>query len=1167
MIMLLSLLTLAQGTSLRSTISQLELGNFYTEPALPDASYTAYDCSNTETRSVREVCMLCGADLAYTISDPDVAYLEGYYEEDKARIEPILYDFSENLPVAHQYSVAINDTHVCLSASDFVNEVDTEEALMYFAGVEELDMNIPEIFLEAKLTLSFVSIRSNGTIYDYYAIEHNTFTVFQASDAVVLELMYVYNFFENSEGKYLFEGEAVLLMEGFWFFIYTDYERKMWEDFSVELRVEEAFPVIEMAELLDPDANCASLVPPRGISSLADFSVTKVTLDYTYSSEQETMVLDYEKLYFYPPDFAIAPNILLTNITGVVLIEFIIDLCGYEVIGYWDYLDYEILLTVYDNNITSHMEANGYFLNIDYISVEEVSENFFNPLFPDEAQMFPEFIPSDPSILSSMKTRNITNPHIQLFFEPDTSYNIYSDYEGISVEAISSRLDGIIQTVVHTYNKGPGVLKDIGYERVQNDVTFASSDIDIEKYFTMKSMLDVDRVFWKTGVNIEITVEFNDFCPNNAFCGLLQRYAVDEGQELMYLSGYIVNETVTVEKSVRDIELSNEVDFQEVGLGMEYSEYGHLPIFIGAFFLEVDQFTVLRFEGTISQDPDGKSALLESQSYQVWIKAYEVELLTMAGFSLKGNLTEEGEVISSTTLASAFVGDNCFDGVSFNPECLSSSAELLLDFSDYTLNTFSLYFPNITNIDFYNYILGFTYENIEEIPLPMACLELPAGIFIDYQYNGEFSLAGGIMFSGIYGQATGEFAKIGSGTMSLEVLLDDFYFAHENARMKTPVGTLSVDRENAFSLGSISGPIFIWNLNTDISIEISDTFETNFEGNVYQSIYNYHINLIGTGNSKITEALFALSLSLETATLIAQENDLRAKLNAWRYSGLDVVEGAEKKMQEYTKELGMLAAKQCDPELICPTTIYCTDILQEVCTENPIVQECLGTYGCKNVELVCTQTEILCIKADPECKEQCECLSTLEVCKKWTSQCLELSDECKDLVIVKDKETCLKTISTCLKEEDIEIDCKNNCNWNKEVYDIALDMYEIFRSAFNETQEELKGFKEMDQLMSDRLDLAEMAKIERILTRRELSESGIGPYDLEFELEFRVVSIATSQFEDFVAQIKWNFYDDNANQESVMRKAKAIIIENSAGTLTSDLNTKSSKEILEENIV
>lgn len=1167
MIMLLSLLTLAQGASLRSTISQLELGNFNIEPALPDASYTAYDCSNTKTRSVREVCKLCGADLAYTISDPDVAYLEGYYEEDKARIEPILYDFSENLPVAHQYSVAINDTHVCLSASDFTNELDTEEALMYFAGVEELDMNIPEIFLEAKLTLSFVSIRSNGTVYDYYAIEHNTLTYFQASDEISLELRYVYNYFEESEGEYLFEGEAVLMMEGFWFFIYTDYDREMWEDFSVEISVGETFPVIEMAELLDPDANCASLVPPRGISSLSDFIVTKVTLDYTYSSEQLSMVLNFEKLYFYPPDFAIAPNILLNNITGIVVIEFVLDLCGYEIIGFWKYLNYEILLTVYDNNITSHMEANGYFFNIDYISVEEVSENFFNPLFPDEAQMFPEFIPNDPSILSSMKTRNITNPHIQLFFEPDTSYNIYSVYEGISVEAISARLDGIIQTVVHTFNTGPEILKDIGYERVQNDVTFASSDIDIEKYFTMKSMLDIDRVYWKIGVNIEITVDFNDFCPKNAFCGLLQRYAVDEGQELMYLSGYIVNETVTVMKSVKNIELSNEVDFQEVGLGMEYSEYGHLPIFIGAFFLEVDQYTVLRFEGTISQDPDGKSALLESQSYEVWIKAYEVEMLTMAGFSLKGNLTEEGEVISANALASAFVGENCFDGVGFNPECLSASAELLLDFSDFTLNTFSLYFPKISTLDFYNYILGFTYEDIAEVPLPMACLEFPAGIFIEYEYGGELILAGGVMFSGVYGQATGGFAGIGAGTISLEIELDDFYFAHENARMKTPVGTLSVDRENAFSLGSISGPIFIWNLNTDINIEIADTFETNFEGTPYQSIYNYHINLIGIGNSRITEALFTLSLSLEAATLIAQENDLRAKLNAWRYSGLDIVESAEEKMMEYTKELGMLAAKQCDPELICPKTIYCTDILQEVCTENPIVQECTGTFGCQNVELVCTQSEVICIKADPECEEQCECMSILEVCKKWTSQCLELSQECKDLMIVKDKETCLRTISTCQKEEDIELDCKNNCLWNKEVFDIALDMYETFKSAFNKTQEELKGFKEMEQLMSDRLDLAEIAKIEGILTSRELSESGIGPYDLEFELMFRAVSIATSQFEDFVAEIKWNFYDDNANQESIMRKVKAIIIENSAGTLTSDLNTKSSKEVLEENIV
>lgn len=1163
--LLFLLLTISDAARLRTSTMQLELGIFYLEPALPDEDYIAYDCSITTTRYIREVCELCNADIAYAIPEPDVSYLEGYYQEDQDRIEPVLIDFSLNVPQASAYGVAINSTHICLSATQFDSEEDLEELLDYFVNIEEVPIEIPEIFSEVSLEASFISVRSNGTYYDYFAIEYITLNTFQATDTVFLQLEYVYNYFVEALGTYVYSGTSEISGNNFEFAVTTEYVREEFEDFTVEIEILEEFSVNELGELIAPEANCAQVSAPLGLSSFQSFLVDSVSLVYTFSADDEEMMLIYEKMFFNLPDFAVAPNVEIIENIGVLVIEFQVDECGYEVIGLWNYLDYSIVLTVYDNNQTLHMEANGEFSEEEKISILQVENDFFEPLFPEDLKMFPIFLPSDPQLLLELKEVDIPFPFIQLYFEPDLSYNIYGTDEKSSIEALSGRVDGVIQTVVHKYTTGPDDLEDIGYAKVQNDIMFSSGNIDIEVYFTMASMLDPDRENWYVGVSVEAIIEFNDFCKDNAFCGLLEKYAVTPTGQLD-LRGTVVNDTVTVDYEIIDILFSSSVKFQEVGLSLQYTSYGHLPIFVGAFYLPVDADTILRFEGTISQGNDLESAVLKSQCFQIWEEVLESPKITAIGISLQGTLEDSGEIISIETISTGLIGINCFTDLTISPLCFQGSLSLSLDFVDYEKNSFTLGVFNITTLDFFNYFVGYDYESIEEIQLPQSCMEFPAGFFLQYEYGGEFVMSGDILFCGVFGNAVGSIENIGSGTLECEVDLEDFYFASENAKMMENTGFISVYRENGSSSGSISGTLNIWGWETPVVFSLSEKFSTSFSGKIYQGIYSYDVTLYSSSSSDITSTNFTMNLSVNPNAVSSEEAFLRSKLINWVESGFGILKESEKKFTQFSIDLGVLKSHQCDPVLTCPNSTYCSENLSEKCVEHEIVQNCLGGNGCSVVQVLCTSVEVICVKEDNDCEGNCKCLAQVEVCKKWESQCIEESSECKEKVIEKDVENCAKTVISCDKVEELEIECRLRCDWNKEVYGLAKTEYLMYEKGFNLTQTDLKGFDELTQLMQERFDMGLLVKITKISASEELTTSGIGPYDFEFEAFFEVASIQSNSLVKSIKKVWWNFYDENSNQGELMKKAKEALVDLSGNSLTTDLNFKSAREVMEENI-
>ena len=267
----------------------------------------------------------------------------------------------------------------------------------------------------------------------------------------------------------------------------------------------------------------------------------------------------------------------------------------------------------------------------------------------------------------------------------------------------------------------------------------------------------------------------------------------------------------------------------------------------------------------------------------------------------------------------------------------------------------------------------------------------------------------------------------------------------------------------------------------------------------------------------------------------------------------------------YTHELGELFSTVCDPALECPISTYCNNI-DQVCIENSLIQQCTGDVGCKKVQLKCESYESVCIQANKTCQKNCTCLSHVQVCKKWASKCIEPSTICKNIIITKNMKDCLKITPVCETKDDLDAQCVMNCDWNNKIYQKAEKKYEIYMNAYNISQSELKGFDDINKLLQDKVDIPDIIQIKSIIGTKKLTESGMGSIDINIQSNIKIISIESSGLMEYNLDIIWSFLNDIDNQEELLRKSKAAIIQLSDGSLTVDLIEKSEKEIIEENI-
>ncbi|CAG9325191.1 unnamed protein product [Blepharisma stoltei] len=1167
---LISLFTLVSSVRLRTSSSQIEL-----EPALPEGfSYVGYDCSTTETNYIKEVCTLCQADFVYTAPYPDVAYLEGYYEETKEQIQPILTDVSDHIPQAKMYAVAVNNSMICISGFQFKEEADYEAIFDYFLGISPINVAVPEIFdIENSTTLTYIGTRYNGSSYDYLSLNYDAQDTAEVSESTTYYLDTMYTYFEYGVGYNVYSGTCDIKSGSnkvsVGFEIETDYYRNYSDTFVSTLDIGTDYTVNEWAKVLDADSPCTSVQPPRGISSLQSLHCTSSTQTFTYSSNSDEMIMNEETIGYTTPPFAISPEIAVDSAPGFLVNDKAEQTCIYKIYTNWVYYNYTISLMVYSDADDGHMKANGVFTDPTEITVEQIDKDFYQQMFPEDNDMFPVFLPEDPYVVTDFKNGTIMSPQIQLYFEPDTSYAIYGEEaQGGSLEVISGRVHEAVQTVINSYTIGPDWLYDYGISVYETTVYMSSADINVTSSPIMASMLDADREEWKQGVIIEIRCTFNDNCEKNDFCGILQRYGVEEGETELKLDGYIVENTIVLESDMSDIPLSDSVDFEEAGLSAEYEEQGLVLIVEGAFYLQVDSETTLRFIGTISQG-ENYTAELKTQSEDLWENAMEVLRLHIIGISLTGFVDGNGTLIESTSLGNALIGEDCWENNQASESCLSGDTELYLNFHSYTYNNFSLYIQNITTEEFYNYLGGYSYQSFDSIPLASACLSFPAGIFIDHQYESSiFYLSGNAEYCGVYGELEGTTDSFVSGDFDINVTLDDFYFLRENAKMSSPAAFLKTDREEEKSEGTISGDFYAWEIEKSESISINNNkYQFSTSGYIFAGIYNVTLDFTGETNPDISTAIFSVDFKINEDHVDSIEESTRDLIYQWVNYGYDALVENGLFIDNLTQSLSYWDAMRCNSTLTCPSKLQCTTNINEECTQYSNKQSCSSNNtGCENIQVECTLSEVICIKQKRNCDGECQCLSEVTVCKKWENSCMDRSDECQDKIIEKDYSKCSQTERLCEKIEKLDLECELRCEWIENTYNKAKEIYEAYEEGYEESLEELKGFEEILDKMKTNYEFGRLVEIDRIDSIKNINETGLGPSDFTMTVTGKTVSLEADALEETQYDVIWDFYTARENQAEVYKNTKENIIENSKDELTEDLVQKSPQEVIRENV-
>lgn len=1175
MVLLLSIIlfTFAESARLNLNSKQLDIRNYNIEPDSQEGySYTEYECASATTLYIKEVCDLCLASTAYVIPNADPSYLTAYDEETLKELDYLLFSARQFLPRAKYYAISVSQDASCLSLTEFIEDADYSKIWNYYLERDPSSVFVPEIFdIEKTSSLDYIAVRYSEKVFDYLSLNYDAIDLAKISDDITYNLERMYTYFENKNtGINEFSGVCEVSGSGLTaevdFIIETGYDRKYGDAFDIVYVFDQKFTVKEWSSMIDSQSICDTLAPPSGLSTLENFEINGSYQEFVYGSTEKAMKVQNTYSFFNVSDWALAPEIYIKNAKATLVSEDD-QYCQFQITGDWEYSSiYVISLTLKETSASGNLKISGEFISPSEISVSSIETDFYQKLFPEDTDMFPVFIPDDPNPIKRFKNEILISPKISLYIDPDLSYNIYGSTPGeAEIEVISARENSEIQFIINRLTSGQNLLRENGLEITKSSEYYSSSTIDTGDYPRLKSELDPDRSSWADGIVIEISTQFNSECENNDFCLILQKYLVEEGERIAYIDGYVVNNTVYLDAPIQKFPLSSSVDFEEAGLAAHYLEQGLILYIKGAFYLQVDSNTLLKFSGTIDQESDGKASL-DSESTAVWKDVMEIENLWAAGVYLDGKIDGTGKLSDWTSYGSSFIGYECWDGKKIVDTCLEGSIDLYLDFAMYQFNYFSLSVFELTNIDFFNYFGGYSYETEDSMPLSLACFEFPVGVYFDHQYiNADILISSDLKYCDVYGELDGKTASFKSGKFEMNITLEDFYFAKSNGILKKPKAVLDIDRSNAKSESEISGKLEIFNLESSASIIISNDYYTQIEGYMFDGTESFEVILKGDRNTKIQESDFTAEFYLYESDQDDLETIVRSSIDIWINHGNNVLQTSTNFISGITRDIAYLESTQCDPDSSCEDRYICPEGTYEICKSSPTTQTCLDGTGCENVELNCVDSETFCVKKKKNCGDSCECLSEITVCKKWESQCSQSSTDCRNKTISIDQSSCNREEITCDEKVTNDLECTLECDWNKIKYVSAQEDYDYYKDGYLKTIDEIRGFEEILYLAANDYDLEELIKISKIYKIRQI-DSYIGPSDFNLTLKAYAISIESESLELFEYEMPWNFYEDRANDLNTYVKLKEFIIDHSSETLTDDLVYKDPVEILAENI-
>ncbi len=1131
-----------------------------------------------QTHYIKEVCELCNATVAYTVSSQHVDYLEGYYKETLQQILNVTSDMNQYLPNS-TYAIAVDSNSTCVAGYKFEGVIDYSLVYLHFAEADEEAIQPPEIFtLEDNTFLEYLAIRHNSTSYDYFSLDYSTSQTAEVSFTTTLNLKQLYVYFENNRGFIHYKGDSSIdngiKSAQLMFLIETDYTRKYGQSFIVTQMVDNQFYIYDWLSLVDPDNKCSSLEAPGGLYSFNNFTVQVANEVFTWSTTYKVMKLNYILSYFTTPSYAVYQDIRVDSSSGSIRVNSRDKTCDYTLSGDWFYSNFTLKLEISNKDYTPY-KVLASISGQDKISMQEIDEYFYSFFFPEAGEMLPTVAPESSEFYKKLSETVIKNPKILLYFHEDVSFEISGDVDSeytIWAGVIAARTsDGIANVGISIESVGSYMeaenVTNTGLTFSESIVTAASDDIEIIAEPVMRPAWDQDKTEWKLGVYAYITLTFNDDCRDRDFCLIIQNYAsFDDSKRELELEGSIVGDNLGINYPIDSIKIGQGFTFKETALTIEQTEQGQTLEIVGTIYIRGDSKTVLRFVGRIFSGENGE-AYLETENEDMWRQAFDLQELNVAGLEFLAQLDGDAQIINSNSTAAGMIGPDCYTGTNSTLDsCLLGSIEISFNGMDYKHNSFNFTSEEVSGVSFFNYLGGYSFSSVTNMPLAVQGLNFTyLSIYHQYSSRNSFLLYGFGYYQGILATLSGYFNSLSHANFNIQGSLDSFIFGEGNIKLENVTSGMQSDYESMQFEGYLQGNCTAFGIQTLANISITDRYHFSIQGKPFKGVFDAELEFIGVPNPHISGSGFSVRTVLNKNILSYLEKIIRGNLYLWKDSGLSTMLTSYSIVFNLTADLSAIEALVCDPEVACPTHLTCDTLNYNTCTNRPLHLICASDKNkCEGVKLNCTSYSKICVKK--ECDE-CDCMSEVEVCEEWASACIsEQNDVCREQQIEINSESCIESISECHQERVREPSCELKCSSYKRLYNEAKEEYLVYSQAHQQNLQDMKGFLEMNELTQLDPELSKLVSLSKIYSVRELDSSGLGPGDFKFSVSGLVLDIEQASMQEFSDMFRLNFYYLHETEKILLEIIKSEIISHSDNMLSEDLAVKNPIEISEENL-
>lgn len=1044
-------------------------------------------------------CEYCGSSDVYLV-DSSNFQVPGYLKSSSALLRSQISELSNY--VTGEITVSISESWLCIQVSEF--EKKPKIPAMYNSllstALEEKHHFIESFDISKNQTLQSKSKRvGSGADWEEIRIIYKEID----SDLDEIDVTQITETVNRSTQHVLYKGQ-ISLPGGGDFEINEKYARDYYDSFVAEVQSE----AIKLGKV-EEENSCQNLKSPRGIYSIHYLAPAVGNFTYEYNGDE--YLLNRSEFWADTPEFSTGEGVVLARGKTYLRVATNSD-CYMEVEGKTDNRD-PIKIVLEENDYVVYLQAGSLTLT----ELEELMNSFFfdfNTLLP---------VYEESEFIKRLYGITLENILFTIRYSPEASLNITGQCNIVDVGDCNlwghvERSNSVLQSILNlTDIQEPAMTYLLNTNSEEGEIKASTGNL------TYKGVSYTPGIFVKT----------------------------------QYLSGSFTPNDFYISQEVDDIILTDDLKVKQA------TQIQYIEPYADLYYLGKNQMYIggdrLHFNLQLEEKENGY--FVNGSIASAWANPYEIETLQVPLLWIEFETVNNSiDYFLSSGEAVFYCSDNteaCWYGqasIDYPPALLQnySYSELLStprskDFillflkmnpassevvfevlysADQTTISESIEFVSVTNvtINYKHHLLG-----AEALCFAEPC-KLEGSFAVDEQY--------------------------------LFASFDQLVLAHGNVQI-LPVSSsieleLIVTSEGIY--GKLHGKTELWNISTETPLDVNENnADVTLSGYLFGGLFNVTIDLaiLITGEIETSPAYVLGHLQSGDLNYFTQlvGNDLLD----WISKGDYVLDMSGSIMEDYASMDGFDRCT-CKKDLVCDTPqSRVIKSLQYGMTCNS------SSEACNPIELYCVRDTTYCMAQEVKCTEWYKnipntCKNVKRSCLAEMDLCLEYVEVCHDKIDSGCSNYTIKSIEDYeQKEYYCEFDYAQNlsCHGQCEYQDLVEDYIEVITEtvtyAYYEMAQKLVGLSEL----KDRT----IFNITKAKLDLDLEESGMGYNDLYFTFTAQIYSIEQAMSIEVENSFLWDFFDTKSNSKQLYDWARKIIIEESGGTLASELINRSALEV------